>query len=275
MTPAPTDILDVDVALVTGPMRTGTTLVARILDSHPRAAYLGFELAEQWADWTGLPFGAPGADDVACPPLDAADATPGRVERARAGLNRLLRRHLADTGARPDLVVLKSPHLWHRLGFVFEVLPQARVVRTRRGLMATVASLERLWERALAQHGRVHHLPSDVSRCWDFVPAAGAGGYDRDRTFPGGRVEVLAEFVDRVENALDQLERRRPGRCATVVSQRHLLFEFDETIRQLQTSLNLPLLALEPPEPLDPARLDEWRELLAPAQRRALERFVA
>jgi hypothetical protein len=81
---------DVRILLVVGPMRTGTTLVAQLLGSHPDVHYLGFELAEQWADWTGLPWGAPGAGHITGPPLDTEDATPERVAAVRTGLGRLL-----------------------------------------------------------------------------------------------------------------------------------------------------------------------------------------
>lgn len=270
MTTAPTDITALEIVLVVGPMRTGTTFVARLLGSHPRVAYLGFELAEQWADWTGLPFGAPGADGLVCPPLDQAQATPARIARVRDGLSALLHEHVRTAGTRPDLVVLKNPHLWHRLPFVFAVLPGARVVRTNRALLPTVASLRRLWDRALVQHDRVHHLPRDPTRCWDFVPRAETHAYESSRTFPGGDVEVLAEFVRRTEDRLDATAARRPERFVAAVSQRQLVGDFAATASRLARALDLADAELSPPEPLDPSRLDEWRQLLDRDERSAL-----
>lgn len=274
MTTAPTDITELEIVLVVGPMRTGTTFLARLLGSHPRAAYLGFELAEEWSDWTGLPFGAPGADDLTCPPLGPHAATPVRVARVRAGLSTLLDEHVREDDARPDVVVLKNPHLWHRLPFVFAVLPTARVVRTHRSLEPTVASLRRLWDRALSQHDRVHHLPRDPSRCWDFVPRIDADRYDPARTFPGGDVEVLAEFVRRTEDRLDATAARHPDRFVAAVSHEELVRDFDATAAGLARALDLVDGELSPPEPLDPSRLDEWRELLDHHERSVLARFV-
>lgn len=263
-------IAGLDTAVVVGPMRTGTTLVARLLGSHPQAAYLGFELAEQWSAWTGLPFGAPGSDDVACPALGAKDATTERIAAARTGLDRLLREHVGATGRTPGLIVLKNPHFWHRVPFVLRVLPQARIVRTGRDLPATVASLRRLWERSLEQHGRAHHLPRDPDRCWDYVPAAHRHRYAPSRTFPGGRIEVLVEFVQRVERRLDRVERSHGDRFAATVRHGDLVEDFRATSAALQGRLGVPVAVLEPPQPLDPSRLDEWRELLTPAEQSVL-----
>lgn len=271
---------DVRILLVVGPMRSGTTLVARLLDSHPDVIYLGFELAEQWADWTGLPWGAPGADDIACPPLDTDDATPTRVAAARTGLSRLLatRTRAADRpqgegpGTRnpPGTVVLKNPHFWHRLPFICAVLPSARIVRTRRPLLPTVASLRRLWDRSLEQHGRVHHLPQRSDRCWDFVPQDATDRYDPHRTFPGGNPGVLAEFHDRVEGRLDRFAASHRNRIVTQIDHEDLVRRFDQTTAHLLQDVGLPDATLRPPEPLDPQRLDEWRSLLSPAEQTAL-----
>jgi broad specificity phosphatase PhoE len=252
-------------------MRTGTTLVAELLGSHPDVDYLGFELAEEWASWTGVPWGAPGADDVACPPLDATLATDEMADRVQAGLSELLR----ERGRRPErpgrVVVLKSPHFWHRLPFVLALLPGARVIRTRRGLLPTVASLRRLWERSLRDHGRVHHLPLGADACWDFVPTDLASDVDPPRTFPGGDVEVLAEFHRRVEDRLDAVERDRPDLVVASVDHERLVCDPSATTATLQAALGLPVRLLEPPEPLDPARCHEWRRLLDDEDLRALE----
>ncbi len=262
MTDTDPTIIDVDVAVVVGPMRTGTTLVADLLGSRPDVAYLGFELSEQWADWTGLPWAAPGADDRTCPALTADDATPARVDAVRDGLTAQLREHVDLTGNRPDLVVLKNPHLWHRLPFVAAVLPWGRVVRTRRDRRATVASLRRLWDRSLAQHDHVHHLPRDPRRCWDYVPASEASTLDPQRTFPGGDVAVLGEFVDRAERELDAVAADRPDLVLAEVAQEDLVLAPEDTTSEIQRALGLRPQPLAPPEPLDPARLDEWRHLL-------------
>lgn len=251
-------LANVDFVLVVGPMRTGTTLVAELLDTHPDVAYLGFELSEQWADWTGLPWGAPGADDRHCPPLGPADATPGRVEAVRAGLARRLREHVGD-GPLPTTVVLKNPHWWHRLAFVTAVLPTARIVRTCRGLLPTVASLQRLWQRSLAQHDRVHHLPNDPTSCWDYVPADEAAGLDPRRTFPGGDLAVLVEFLVRTDTTLDAATAETQ---ATEVGHEQLLTNPDRVMVQLQRALEFTPHRLTPPEPLDASRINEWRRLL-------------
>lgn len=259
---------DLDVAVIVGPMRTGTTLVAELLDSHPEVAYPGFELSEEWADWTGLPWGAPGGDDVACPPLRRSDAMRDRILAIRAGLTKRFEEHIgASPGPRPRTVVLENPHLWHRLPFLRAVLPGVRIVRTRRGRQATVASLDRLWDRAVVQHGRMHHLPLEQDHCWDFVPAADADTYQEERTFPGGDVRVLAEFVDRVERQLDRFDAEQPARIVHEVIHEDLVRAPVPASRSLQSALGLPISELRPPEPLDPGRVDEWRQLLSREER--------
>ena len=269
MTDTGPTIADVDVVLVVGPMRTGTTLVAELLASRPDVAYLGFELSEQWAGWTGLPWAAPGADDRTCPALSAAEATPERVTAVREGLTDLLREQVGPA-APPETVVLKNPHLWHRLPFVAEVLPRPRVVRTRRDRRATVASLRRLWDRSLAQHDHVHHLPRDPDRCWDYVPTGEVHDLDPQRTFPGGDVAVLAEFLDRAEARLDATAKAAPELVDAEVAHEDLVRDLEETATRLQRDLGLDPVPLIPPEPLDPARLDEWRTLLSEDELRRL-----
>lgn len=258
-----------DPIVVVGTFRSASTLVAELLGSRPDRHYLGFELSEQMSEATGVPFAAPGADDRRCPALDRDDATPSQS----VALGQLLRDRADEEGVGPaQRLVVKNPHLWHRLGWIRALLPSCRVVVTVRDLRPTVASLKVLWERSLDQHGHVHHLPEQDDRCWDYLPRSQRGGFDPRRTFPGGDVTVLAEFWLRANSRLADAVRR--GAVEAVVRHEDTLATPELTSARLQRDLGLEPTPIHAPEPIEPARQSQWRDRLTASERAALEGFV-
>lgn len=254
--------------IVVGTFRSASTLVAELLGSREDCHYLGFELSEQISDATGVPFGAPGSGDLRCPPLDVADATPAQARATRE----LLRDRCEQEGVEPGTrLVIKNPHLWHRLGWIRALLPGALLVATSRDLRPTVASLKVLFQRSLRREDHLHHLPLDPNSCWDYVPSQ-AEGLARERTFPGGRVDVLAEFWLRVNCRL--AEAAAGGMLEAVVRHERTLEDPDRAADRLQRELGLQPVSLDPPEPIEPARQEGWRDRLTDAEHAVLERFI-
>lgn len=256
--------------VVVGTFRSASTLVAELLGDRRDIHYVGFELSEQISDATGAPFAAPGSDDRTCPSLGTEDATAAQAHRMREMLARRARDEGAPDGAR---LVVKNPHLWHRLGWIRALLPGSQLVATVRDLRPTVASLKILWQRSLRDHEHLHHLPEDEDRCWDYVPPDEVRNYDPARTFPGGDVRVLAEFWLRANRRL--AEAADLGQLAAVARHEHTLNEPDAAARELQRELGLEPRELDAPEPIDPTRQEEWRQRLTRDEHDVLEDWIA
>lgn len=259
-----------DPIIIVGTFRSASTLVAELLGSREDCHYLWFELSEEISRATGVPFAAPDSDDLLCPQLTCDDATDEQAHAMRRLLRARCERDDVEPGAH---LVIKNPHLWHRLGWVRTLLPHARLIVTVRDLHPTVASLKILWQRSLRQHAHMHHLPEDPDRCWDYVAPEESHRFPSDRIFPGGSVEVLAEFWLRANRRLAAAVET--GQVVAVVRHERTLADPDRAAHRLQRALGLDPVSLHPSEPIEPERQDEWRDRLDPAEHRALERFVA
>lgn len=171
--------------VLTGAMRSGSTITAQTLGRHPDVAYVGFELGAEWGELAGCKIASPETTHEACPAQGApARVAPG-VDRWAAA---------AGVGRRRPL--LKSPHLWNKLERVADALPDADLVVTLRGPDRVVPSLVRLFDVTHDRFARAHHLPDDDASCFDYG-LAGDGirrGWDQDRMFPGGDPGTLVEY---------------------------------------------------------------------------------
>ncbi len=126
-----------DPIFVVGMPRTGTTLVDRILSSHPQVRSAGerFDFARvlKRASGSGTPL-----------PLDPSTVAGARgLDWARVGAGYLRGPRLAVTGA--PRFVDKLPHNFLYLGFIARALPHARIVCLRRERLDTcVANFRQL-----------------------------------------------------------------------------------------------------------------------------------
>lgn len=278
----------VDPVFLVGSVRSGSTLLARWLGSHPRLAYLGFELSEVWSEAGGVEIACPDTLDAHCPAWNDAELPAERAEALRHALGQ----RLVLDGAEPgDRLLNKNPHLSNKLPLVTGLFPDARLVVTARDLPSTVASTERLWRKVFEQHGRRHLLPAidpEASRaglapCWSQTPPVDPDDVDPRRLFPGGAWEVLAEYWLATYEAVDAgfARARELSRTAgrdlpepILVCHRDLVADPGGTLERVLDALDLPARDLAPPAPLDPTRNDRWRELLGPDGVAALGRFV-
>jgi hypothetical protein len=172
------------------------------------------------------------------------------------------------------VLVLKNPHLWHRLPYLRAVLPGVRFVRCRRDPVQLVASLRRLFRRSQRGYGVVHHLPVDPTHCWDLTPVAEQGGLDPARCFPGGDLEVLVDYVVRVDARLDA-ELEGAGDHVATVDHDDIVSDLDAVVQRLQTTLDLAPTGLRPPAPVDPGRTEDHLDLLDEDQRERVRTALA
>lgn len=116
--------------VVLGAPRSGTTLIANVLSSHPDCA-LAKEPRLVWR------FG----NDAKSDQLRPEDATPRVIEHARRKLAAIV----ADGQA--ERLVEKSPSNSVRPAFVATILPEARFVHVTRNGWAAVPSMRSFWDR--------------------------------------------------------------------------------------------------------------------------------
>jgi hypothetical protein len=254
---------------IVGTMRGGTTLLARCLAEHARVNLVNYELTPQWIDLAGLEMSVTGlATATRCPPWSAEDATPARCARVREGFQRL------DNGrGGPRARFLnKNPHLWNKLPFLHAVFPDAHLVVAARDLRSTTASLLRLFDMQNKTRGSRFHLPEDARQCWSVIPSSRRAAVDPARTFPGGRVSVLADYWLRAYETIEQTSD--VFNVVTLVRHRDLIADAASTLSKLQADLELPHASIEPPEALDAGRNNRWGAILTPAEHEEVDLFV-
>jgi hypothetical protein len=251
---------------LTGTVRAGTTLLARILGRHPRLRYLGFELSEEWSR-AGVPIASVETADACCPAVGADRATPE--------LRRAIAAKMAVAAADGDgrRAINKNPHLFNKLPLVHALFPDAALVVVSRDLRSTAASTRRLWESVAAEFGKHHALPVDGDACWSCLPAAATVDLDPRRVFPGGDVAVIGEYWLRVYETIEAEWRRFPRRVA--VRHSDLVADPAATLGRVADALGLGADPWDPGEPLDASRNDRWRRTLAAQERERLDAFVA
>lgn len=234
---------------IVGAFRTGTTLLAECLNQHPGVAYCLFEMSPQWRDLAGIELGHGVNRSAHCPPLNERDAPPELCERVREGFAEIL----AWQGGREGRRLLnKAPHFSNKLPFLREVFPDASLVVAARDIRSTVASVKELWESNYRKLGVRFHLPEDPDYCWSVSPPASARDWSSERTFPGGKLSVLADYwlrtyeiIDRTVEAFDEV----------------VLMKHGDFVRDPEQSLRRMFGALGDEERCDgPARSDRYVE---------------
>lgn len=187
--------------VVVGSIRSGTTLLAQCLASHPAVRYLPFEQTRDWRELAGIHVSTSATDDPSCPAYAADHLDAAAVEAARRGFVELAK----QAGVRPGTRwVLKNPHLWNKLALVRRIFPEATIVVACRDLRGTVASMKRLWRDGHELHGTRYHLPVDPTECWTIRRRcdddesrsndASTIGDESNRTYPEAGVALLAEY---------------------------------------------------------------------------------
>lgn len=175
--------------IVTGTARSNTTFFTRMLGQHPELCRLEGERIDDWAITSGSPIAAPSSGSEFCPHASAAAADATRALRKRMAF-------LHSVGGGGRWLLNHNPHLAYKIPLVYGAFPDARIVVTSRGLVDTVASLKGLWSELHRGSGAHHYLPKESDDCWSCRngPHVVPEHWEQSRTFPGGDVEVLAEY---------------------------------------------------------------------------------
>jgi 2-polyprenyl-3-methyl-5-hydroxy-6-metoxy-1,4-benzoquinol methylase len=262
---------------IVGCMRSGTTLLAKLLGRSAEIVYCGFELREIWSKTGKVPMASQKTRDERCPALGEGDAT----EQLASLLGNAFRERLISlqAGKAKDAVFLtKNPHLCNKLPFVKVLFPDARFIWISRGLHDVVASLKGLFSRQDRGHDVWYYWPEKTApgtRCWNcFFGDSPPPGIERSRCFPGGDVKYLAEYwLESNLGIADFGDTMRPDEMLTL-SAEELVSDTKATMARCLAFFGA---ALEPSllenQDMDPGRNGRWRDILSPAEIRSLSDF--
>lgn len=260
-----------------GTMRSGTTVLADLLDGSRDIAYCRFELREVWSRVGGVPMASAKTRDTECHELSSQDASPEIAARLRPVF---LNRARARPGKDPDARFLnKNPHLSNKLAFVAGLFPDCQVIAVHRDLPQVVASLKRLFAKVNAEKGAFHVWPAPTAgtkdRCWSAFHGEEArpAALPPDRVFPGGSARYLAEYWLETNRAIARFGAE--GGQVLRLSQEELVEDPGRSLARCFAHLELPLsVPAEAVAKLDPARNAEWLTVLDATERRELAAFV-
>lgn len=165
---------------VIGCMRSGTTLLYRLLTRHPQLLYIDSELNDEWHYQANLPCG-----HGKCEPRYSHDVQSGD-NKLLSGVfqksihdsmtlmgfgKRLVNRYKFEAGNLfPDwkriIPVNKSPHLMNKIGYLNTVFPHSRFILIVRSLYAHTASMKMFFTKLHYDTNLVFHAPRNQAFCW-------------------------------------------------------------------------------------------------------------
>ena len=264
---------------VIGCMRSGTTLLAKLLDRIEGMVYCPFELKGIWSKVGRVPMASPKTRDTICPELTAKDIQPGQAERLSGAFLDEMAKYSANPEAN-GVFLSKNPHWCNKLPFVEALFPDARFIWIHRELPQVVASLKVLFHDVCDRQQTWHYWPPPrpgvTTRCWEafhFRPPP--ADVDPDRCFPGGHVGYLAEYWLESNRAAAQFLEKLSADRFLIVRQEDLIERPQiEVARCLAfPGLSLPGLSWVAEE-IDRSRNDLWSSRLTAKEHADLLEFV-
>jgi SAM-dependent methyltransferase len=261
-----------------GALRSGTTLLAEQLGSHPEIVYCPFELKALWSRVGGCEMASPRTGDARCPSCGAAQASPARARALEAAFLGEYRSRSAGKRAGARLLN-KNPHLCNKLPFARALFPGARFLLLTRSLPAVAHSLRGLFAHGLERHGVVHSWPERDERggprCWHCHPRAAVPSKTPSaRRFPGGDPGFLAEYWLESNAALEDFSASAAPGTVLRVEHEDLVREPAEGLARIQGWLGLSLEELSGPA-VEPGRSEAWRAAFGPRELGLLRDFAA
>ena len=274
--PRTQSVLDKPLFLV-GTMRSGTTLLANLLDHHTEICYCKFELKDIWSA-AGVSMASPKTREQVCKELGEDAAT---VRMSGELTHAFLQRMRAVDGKRSDAIFLnKNPHLCNKLPFVKALFPDSRFIWVHRRLPQVVASVKRLFSNVNARQGTWHYWPESSeyarNRCWHArFSEEQIKTLDPSRVFPGGNVRYICEYWLESNRAIYHFLNRANPKEWLEVAEESLLGSPVRELSRCLAFLELPyMVSKEQVDSLDIGRNSEWCELLTETERLELRAFV-
>jgi Sulfotransferase family len=263
---------------IVGTVRSGTTLLAEMLDRSPHIAYCPFELKDLWSQAGGIPMASAKTRDLICPQCSGMDMQVDQRESLTASF---FRRMTTCVGKAPGATFLnKNPHLSNKLPLVSALFPDARFIWIYRDLPQVVASIKRLFEDVCQRQGTWHWWPylsvMTGSRCWNaFHSPDLPQEISAERIFPGGDVGFIAEYWLEANRGIRDFFKQVPASVRIEIAEESLVASPAENLANIAAKLKIPLMNVDTIGTVcDLSRNQQWRQLLDEHQRKRLIDFV-
>ncbi|MEW4267084.1 sulfotransferase family protein [Priestia aryabhattai] len=260
---------------VVGCMRSGTTMLSKLLGDHPNIIHCGFELKDIWSKEGNVPMSSPKTRDKSCPCLDETDIKPGQLEKlTTAFYKRMEIVGRKKNKSKNGVFLNKNPHFCNKLPFLNALFPDARFIWIYRDLPSVVASMKKLFD------DNSHYWPKKKNdtptRCWIYHPEKQPpNNVEKSRFFPGGDVKYLAEYWYENNKAVSDFLTNSYQNRFLIIKEEELISNPKKVISQCFRFLDLSEYV---PEKLirkiDSNRNSLWNARLTKEELQSLYKFV-
>ncbi|MDM5225447.1 sulfotransferase [Cytobacillus sp. NJ13] len=257
-----------------GCMRSGTTLFAELLGTHPNIIHCPFELRRVWSREAGVPMAAPKTFDHKCPHLTEKDVKPGQRERLSKAFIDEMRKNKGSKKLKNSLFLNKNPHLGNKMPFVNELFPDAKFIWIYRDMPSVTASLKKILNRNVVHYWPPKNDP-DTVRCWECFFTAIPSHIDRERCFPGGDVRYLAEYWYETNKAISEFANSISSDRIFIIKEEDLVSQPEKILSNCLNFLGLPaILPKSLLNKINPDRNELWSTRLNKNEINRLLNFV-
>lgn len=260
---------------VVGCMRSGTTMLSKLLGEHPNIIHCGFELKDIWSKEGNVPMSSPKTGDKSCPSLDERDIKPGQLEKLTTAFYKRMGKVSRKKNKNKDGVFLnKNPHFCNKLPFINALFPDARFIWIYRDLPSVVASMKKLFD------DNSHYWPTEkndhTARCWIYHPEkCPPENVDKSRFFPGGDVKYLAEYWYENNKAVSDFLINSYQSRFLIIKEEELIANAEKVISQCFQFLDLPeYVPNKLIQKIDSNRNSLWNARLTEEELQSLYNFV-
>ncbi|USK52295.1 sulfotransferase [Bacillus sp. CMF12] len=257
-----------------GCMRSGTTMYAGLLGSHPNIIHCPFELRRVWSREAGVPMAAPKTFDYKCPHLTEKDVKPGQREKLARAFLKEMRKNKENKKINNSLFLNKNPHLGNKLPFVNELFPDAKFIWIYRDMPSVTASLKRILNRDV-----IHYWPKKINpetvRCWECFFNGIPIHADPERCFPGGDIKYIAEYWYETNQAISNFSKSIPSDRIFLIKEEELVAQPEKIYANCLEFLSLPaVLPMSLLKEINPNRNELWSKRLNKEELNSLYNFV-
>lgn len=260
---------------IAGCMRSGTTMLAELLGTHPNIIYCPFELKEVWSKAGNVPMSSPRTFDTTCPSLNENDISPGQIEQLthafQEQMDIVCKR---ENKSRDGVFLNKNPHFCNKMPFINGLFPDARFIWIYRDLPSVTASMKKLFNFF------IHYWPlkenDQSARCWIYPFEGIPENIDASRIFPGGDVRYFAEYWYENNKAVSDFLTTIPEERFLIIKEEDLTAAPQKIISDCLQFLELPAHKVPKKiiERVDSTRNSLWSERLTHEELKSLYRFV-
>ncbi|HUN23510.1 MAG TPA: sulfotransferase [Anaerolineales bacterium] len=184
---------------IIGAMRSGTTLLAETLDLHPEIVHCPFELRDIWSKYGGVSMASPKTKDRFCCFMDETNQKPYQAQLISDEFNKRYKKH-GRFKNKNAYFLNKNPHLCNKIRLLKTIFPESYIIWIMRDMYSVIHSLSALFEKIYTSKNYFHYWPEASSketfRCFSCFDKNFVNKYNvrKDRLFPGGNMEYLAEY---------------------------------------------------------------------------------